>query len=355
MNKGKITLRNYIILLMALFINLPATASSINKSSFHPIELNKPSTNFFEGAVLGNGGMGVVVTARPDAVCFHFGHNNVWDIRIAEDNREKIGTFADVFRKVQALSPGLKSIWDDKSFSDYLNMTADNYRKPYPRPFPCGTAVLGFDRRHVEVLGYKIYIVKGLCEVYLLNDGKKNTLQLFVESGNDALWFRLIDENNVVLPSCFNRLHIMPDPQTPTDIPPYTDIEKNDQGILGFTQILPCLEPLKQKVSNPDPKDKAFRLQTRISVGLEDGVRTTNQGMEEKLQSLEKYITNDSTPFIGVVTLTEGFAKDIENKPSTELPTLKAYNTALIQTGKSWETFWSKSGIDLKDEFLEKI
>lgn len=355
MNKGKITLRNYIVLLMVLFYNLPVTAASINKSSFHPIELNKPSTNFFEGAVLGNGGMGVVVTSRPDAVCFHFGHNNVWDIRIAENNREKIGTFADVFKKVQALSPGLKSIWDDKSFSDYLNMTADNYRKPYPRPFPCGTAVLGFDRRHVEVIGHKIYIDKGLCEVYLLNDGKKNTLQLFVESGNDVLWFRLVDEKNVALPSCFNRLHIMPDPQTPTDIPPYTVIEKKDDGILGFLQILPYLEPQKQKVSNPDPKDKAFKLQARISAGLEDGVRTTNQGIEEKLLPLEKYITNDSTPFIGVITLTEGLANDIENKPLTELPTSEAYNTALIQTGKSWETFWSKSGIDLKDRFLEKI
>jgi len=156
----------------------PKELISINKSAFHAIEFNKPSTSFFEGAVLGNGGMGVIVTARPDAVSLHFGHNNVWDIRIAEDNRDKIGTFADVFKKAQALSPGLKSIWDDKSFNDYLNLTADNYRKPYPRPFPCGTVVLGFDRRKVEVLGHKIFIDKGICEVYLLNDGRKNTLQL---------------------------------------------------------------------------------------------------------------------------------------------------------------------------------
>jgi hypothetical protein len=50
----------------------------------HPIALDKPAANFFEDALLGNGGLGVVVTTRPDSVLLHFGHNNVWDIRAAE-------------------------------------------------------------------------------------------------------------------------------------------------------------------------------------------------------------------------------------------------------------------------------
>ena len=37
----------------------------------YPIELNKPAVDFFEGALLGNGGMGVVVSTRPDAVQLH--------------------------------------------------------------------------------------------------------------------------------------------------------------------------------------------------------------------------------------------------------------------------------------------
>ncbi len=37
---------------------------------------------------MGNGGMGVVVTTRPDAIALYFGHNNVWDIRIAENRPE---------------------------------------------------------------------------------------------------------------------------------------------------------------------------------------------------------------------------------------------------------------------------
>ena len=54
----------------------------------YPIVMDKPAPGFFEGALLGNGGMGVVVTTRPDAVCLHFGHNNVWDIRVTENHQD---------------------------------------------------------------------------------------------------------------------------------------------------------------------------------------------------------------------------------------------------------------------------
>jgi len=65
--------------------------SSFDRAKLHPIASDHPAIGFFEGALLGNGAMGVVVTTRPDAVVLYFGHNNVWDIRIAENNREKIG------------------------------------------------------------------------------------------------------------------------------------------------------------------------------------------------------------------------------------------------------------------------
>jgi alpha-L-fucosidase 2 len=34
--------------------------------------------------------MEVVVCTRPDAVILYFGHNNVWDIRIAENHKEEL-------------------------------------------------------------------------------------------------------------------------------------------------------------------------------------------------------------------------------------------------------------------------
>jgi alpha-L-fucosidase 2 len=75
---------------------------AVQQAKKHSISINKPAPDFFEGALLGNGGMGVVVTTRPDAVVLYFGHNNVWDIRIAEKHRLEIGTFDSVFNMVKA-------------------------------------------------------------------------------------------------------------------------------------------------------------------------------------------------------------------------------------------------------------
>ena len=37
----------------------------------HAIEMNKPAQDFFEGGVLGNGGLGAIVCGRPDAVVIY--------------------------------------------------------------------------------------------------------------------------------------------------------------------------------------------------------------------------------------------------------------------------------------------
>ncbi len=118
--------------------------SSYEQAKLHPLTYDRPAPDFFEGALLGNGAMGVVVTTRQDAVVFYFGHNNVWDIRIAENNKEKTGTFKEVFNRVKAIPDTLKMLTDDAWYREYSTMTAENYRKPYPRPFPCGWGAFGF-------------------------------------------------------------------------------------------------------------------------------------------------------------------------------------------------------------------
>lgn len=343
-----------IFLLLTFSFSL-LSVNSINKAKEHPIEYDRPSTNFFEGAVLGNGGMGVIMTARPDAIVFNIGHNNVWDVRIAENNREKIGTFGEVFAKAKALPQDLRSIWDNQEFRDYLNMTAENYHKPYPRPFPCGTVILGFDRRKVEVLGHKIDISKGLSEVYLLNGKVKNTLQVFVNSGTDVVWFRLVDEKGQIQPSCFNRFRVIPDPQTPQEMPAYQKIENLNSGLIGFYQTLPYLVPEKYNKETGHEKDKGFKIEAQVSAPLLDGVRHTNQGLQEPLQTLEKYIGESSTPFIGTIALTEGLAKDVKQRSNLQNPTANNYSTSLNNTEKSWNEYWSKSGVSLDDKELEKI
>jgi len=93
--------------------------NSFERAKLHSISSDQPAIDFFEGALLGNGAMGVVVTTRPDAIVLYFGHNNVWDIRIAEDNREKVGTFKEVFSKVKAISDTLTTLSQDAWYREY--------------------------------------------------------------------------------------------------------------------------------------------------------------------------------------------------------------------------------------------
>ncbi len=146
----------------------------------HFIKADKPAPGFFEGALLGNGAMGVVVTTRPDAIAIRFGHNNVWDIRIAEQNRDKIGTFQSVFEKVNAIPSNLDHLSNDPWYAEYNRMSGENYSKAYPRPFPCGSLILGFDRRKMSLVGHQLDISNGKCRVELITKNKKTVFLEFL-------------------------------------------------------------------------------------------------------------------------------------------------------------------------------
>ncbi len=53
--------------------------SSFEHAKQHPITHEGPAPDFFEGALIGNGGLGAVVCTRPDAVVIRFAHSSVWD------------------------------------------------------------------------------------------------------------------------------------------------------------------------------------------------------------------------------------------------------------------------------------
>ena len=323
----------------------------------HPVALNKPAVNFFEGAVLGNGGMGVVVTTRPDAVHLHFGHNNVWDIRIAEDNQDSTGTFDEVMEKVKALPEGLKSIREDSWFDEYFRLMRANYDKPYPRPFPCGTVVLGFNRGLTELLGHKLDISDGLCEVYMLHEGEYVTLRIFADMTADKVWLSLTDAQGRPAVSCFNRLRVIPDTQTPKEFPKYVvaDASRNASHV-GFTQVMPYQEPDKYDLEKGHPKDRAFRLEVCINNDLADGTRHPASGQDEPLRTMERYIVAGSEPMTGCITLTEGLATEVKKADfNNEKPTLSTVKDACDKTVASWKEYWDKSGVVLADKFLEKI
>jgi len=324
------------------------------KAASHPIVRDRPGVDFFEGALLGNGGLGAVVTARPDAVVVHFGHNNVWDIRIAEDNQDKIGTFREIFEKVAAIPSDKNSLESDPWYGKYLQMTQENYRKPYPRPFPCGSFLLGFDRRKVELLGYRLDIATGMCDVNLLVDDAPATLHVLADMGSDQLWLHLTDSKGNPVPNCFERVRLIPDPDAPKDIPGYQVKNAPEQNILGFRQVLPFNEPVNGKPGEPHAKDRAFRLSVRTSDTLTDKARMGVEGQPLQMAPLERALATDG-PFAAVVQLDEGLASDIPpavgNLPEA---TEKTFSAAFESTQRAWKEYWNRSAVALDDPLLEQ-
>ena len=355
-------MKKFILLLTFVLIFLSSFSqqkdpnfSSFERAKLHPLECEKPAIDFFEGALLGNGAMGVVVTTRPDGILMYFGHNNVWDIRIAEDNKEELGTFEYVFNKVKTIPDTLKLLTDDPWYREYSKMAHENYSKPYPRPFPCGAVLLGFDRRNAEMLGHKLDISNGLCEVYLLTANKqKQTLQIFTDMDDDKLWMQLVDENGKLCESIFDRVKVMPDPSTPKEFPKYTVQENLDKGLVAFRQVLPYQEPQDYDIENGHPKDKALSLSAHFNSSLEKTTRINWNGNKQEMAILEgRFVDKES--FVGCISLSEGLNSVVKKEVSIiSVPSDKSFAKSFEKGNDIWEEYWNKSGVSLSDKFLER-
>ncbi|MFH1743338.1 MAG: glycoside hydrolase family 95-like protein, partial [bacterium] len=288
-------------------------------------------------------------------VVIHFGHNNVWDIRIAENNKDKIGTFQEIFEKVKAIPEDYKTLNDDPWYREYRTMTRGNYAKPYPRPFPCGSLLLGFDRRGVELVGHRLDIATGLCEVNLLIRGEPAMLQIFTEMKADRLWMHLVDRAGQPLPCCFDRIRLIPDPETPKDIPQYGVLNELPSGTLSFRQVLPFQEPDQYNAIEGHPKDRAFRLSACTNASLVDYERINWEGNVQPMGALERGLTTIGD-FVVCVQLDEGLGSAIDAGPmDLPIPDRDGFSFAFRAAEVKWREYWNRSGVVLSDKILEKV
>ena len=131
----------------------------------HSIKKDTAVPDFFEGALLGNGDLGVVACTRPDGIVLHFGHNDIWDIRINEDHKDQIGKFKEIWPRVLATEGDVN---DAEWYQAYKQAVVTPYRAhKYPRPYPASSLYLFFDRKEYEVLGHSLDLSNGLLTVTL--------------------------------------------------------------------------------------------------------------------------------------------------------------------------------------------
>ena len=323
-----------------------------HRASRHPIKSETPAVNFFEGALLGNGGLGCVVCTRPDAVMIHFGHNSVWDIRINEEHKDKYGTFQSVFEKLRSVPETAATFDEDPWCADYLRMVRESYAKEYPRPFPCGTLILGFDRRKAELLGHQIDIATGLCRIRFLTGHVVSFLEVWTDMQTDRLWLRMVDAAGRAVEDPFDRVNLLPHPiegyadwydqvqakqaELPQPVP-----QRSDDNAVGFRQRLPSREHWDRDTEQPG--DRAFRIQF-----------SSNRKMEERIPGgiLDRTLLPGAS-LLACVSLEEGDAVPTGPLPAVELSP-EHLDQSRIANETAWHDFWGRSSVILEDEVLER-
>lgn len=290
----------------------------------HSISRDIASPDFFEGALLGNGDLGVVVCSRPDGIVLHLGHNDIWDIRIEEGHRDKIGTFREVWEKILSI-PG--NIYQDPWFQKYMHDVTESYLKyPYPRPYPASSMYLFFDRKEYEVLGHTLDISSGLLTVALRDTpGRDYSIQIFVSQSEDTVYCRTVDADGVEVP-IFHRIRLIPH-EPDEGLPGYEVLDN------GFFQLLPYNGYTGQ--ARPG-LDKGF------SVTYEANGTRGNAGLKTPVSGMTEI----------VIELTEGYCDRVT---AHEKPKAVPFAQARQYAADVWEEYWKRSGVRLEDEFLEHI
>jgi len=320
-----------------------AKICGIQKAAAHPIKTDMPAAGFFDGALIGNGSLGVVVCTRPNGIALHIGHNDIWDIRVEELDGEKLSTFDKVWAKLDN-GDGTISVKNNQFYKDYYSYSRSAYDKPYPRPFPCGTLYLVWDIKEYELMGHELDISSGLVHIFLTGrDGKKYQTQVFVMEDRDTLYLRCVDEENKPH-KIFTEAVLVPEKDD--GMPVFTSIAKgdgeraaSDEGVMpgiscesaGYTQLLPALG-----------------FEGTVREDLDKGFSLKVFGLGEEIKPLE-YKAGETCEY--ALSINEGYYSQLETPKEPEYNFAEAFE----RSKTAWHEYWQRAAIDIDDEFLEHM
>ena len=300
----------------------------LNTAKKHSIRRDVASPDFFEGAIMGNGDLGLIVCTRPDALLMHLGHNNIWDIRIDEGQKDKVGTFKEVWGRIINDKDAFGS---RQWFADYCReVTASYHDHVYPRPFPASDIYLFFDRKGYEVLGHELDISTGLLTINLESDERqKFYIKIAVSMETDDIVLKTVNDRGEAV-NIFYRLMIVP--YVPNDgLPRFTPLEN------GFIQLL----TYNGYEGNVRPGvDKGFSMLYRLNG------KTVPGGLDLRFAGISESVSELS------FSVTEGYYDRVEQVKEAAVCD---FNKITEYNAKVWAEYWQRSGIRIGDEFLEHL
>ncbi len=325
----------------------------------HPLVRTQPTPDFFEGMLLGNGDIGVCVTVRPDAMGLHIGKNDAWDIRVSEEHAAHIKPFAEVLQiweraSAEAKRQGKPEMLFLESnidfFKQYSTLMQESYRKPWPRPWPCGTVWLHWDSRLLRVVRQELAIDSGILTVSLEHDDLRGTvrpvrLTVFVsrEEGHVSVSSDVaVPIVSVAYQPNWDREAQLPEPEF-----------SGEGGRFAGFQLFPATAPTSAQPKPPrSPDDRNFALHGVLAgawrAEAPDRQRRRVLLHSEAAQPLRLDVT--------LFTPCDGHADTAAHAraEATRFAAAPAEQWRRQSAGH-WAQFWSRSAVEFADRELEQI
>ena len=336
----------------------PAVLDAASIARRHNLVRTLPTPDFFEGLLLGNGDIGVCVTVRPDALGLHIGKNDAWDIRVSQEHAAHIKTFAevlDLWKRAgdEAKRQGKPEMTFLESnipfFREYSQLMQSSYRKPWPRPWPCGTVWLHWDSRMVRVVKQELDISTGVLTISLEHDdlrGKVRPVRLtcFVSRENGHISVT----SDVAAPIVSVAYAPNWDDQAKL---PEPEISAENGRFSGF-QYFPATAPTDAQPDPPKSKDdRNFALH-----GVLAG-QWTAEPVDKRRRRVLLRAAADQPLRLDLTLFTPRDVPDSAAHARAEAARLAAQPAEELrrQSSAAWTKFWSASAVEFADRELEQI
>ncbi len=237
---------------------------------------------------------------------------------------DELGTFEELWAKYKRGDRGWLEAYNKRA-----TVPSDTQE---PRPWPCDSFLLGFDRRDAELLGHSLDISTGILDVRFLVRGQPQTLQMFVDYDADFLWLRMVDGHGTEIPAPFLRMTLSAQEGMPTQ-------QWRDSHTCTFRQVLAGLKP--------DPnRDRALQMSCRTSY------RIVDPPPKQEFQLPPPNLESEGR-FFACVQLAHGLARDVPDGLAT-VSDPGNWEKAASSTRAGWRSYWGRSSVALDDSFLEE-